>query len=83
MFSKVEPVILNGHNYGIWAQDMGTLLKSKVLSRFIETTILDLKDDQQKCIIDGKKDDTIGVITTYISREIFFHISRIDYPHHV
>jgi hypothetical protein len=31
MSSKQELVVLNGHNYGMWAQDMEMVLKSKVL----------------------------------------------------
>ena len=38
-------------------------------------------DDQEKFVIDGKKGEAIGVITTYISQDIHFHISGIDYPH--
>jgi hypothetical protein len=40
--------------------------------------VLDPKDDSRKFIIDGKKDDVVGVVTTYISREIHFHTSGID-----
>jgi hypothetical protein len=29
-------------------------------------------------VIDGKKDEVVGVIMTYISREIHFHTSGID-----
>jgi hypothetical protein len=46
MCSKVEYVILNGHNYGIWAQYMDTRLKNKVLWQFTKTMIRNLKDDQ-------------------------------------
>jgi len=83
MSSKLEPVILNGHNYGVWAQDMETLLKSKGLWQFTKTAVPDPKDDQQKFVIDGKKDEVVGVITTYISREIRFHTSGIDCPNNV
>jgi hypothetical protein len=31
MSSLQEPTVLNGHNYGMWAQDKETLLKSKFL----------------------------------------------------
>ena len=40
-------------------------------------------DAQKKFVIDGKKDEFVGVITTYISCEIQFHTSRIDCPHEV
>jgi hypothetical protein len=46
MSSKPEHVVLNGHNYGIWAQDMETLLKSKVLWQFTKIMVPDPKDDQ-------------------------------------
>ena len=37
--------------------------------------------DQIELLIDGKEDDAIAVITTYISQEICFHTSGINYPH--
>jgi hypothetical protein len=37
-------------------------------------------NDQEKFVVDGKKDEAIGVITTYISREICFHLNGINYP---
>jgi hypothetical protein len=43
MSSKQEHVVLNGHNYGIWAQDMETLLKSKALVVVTKTMVPDLK----------------------------------------
>lgn len=33
--------------------------------------------------MDGKKDEAISVITTYISQEIQFHMRGINYPHEV
>ena len=33
----------------------------------MKNIILDLSDDQERFVIDGKKDDVVGVITTYIS----------------
>jgi len=71
---------MNGHNYGMWAQDMESLLKSKVLWSFTKTMIPNLKDDKHKFVIDGRKDEVLGVITTYIFREIHFHTSGNDYP---
>lgn len=46
---------------------METLMERKGLQQYTKTTILDLKDDQAKFVIDGKKDDVVEVITTYIS----------------
>jgi hypothetical protein len=66
-----------------WAPDMETLLKSKGLWKYMKIVILDTTYDQAKIVFDGKKDDVVGVITTYISREIQFHISGIDCPHQV
>jgi hypothetical protein len=37
-------------------------------------------DDQVKFVVDGKKDEVVWVIMIYISREIRFHLSGIDYP---
>jgi hypothetical protein len=68
-------MVLNGQNYGIWAQDMETLLKNKALWQFTETMVLDLKDRQHKFIIDGKKVEVVGVIMTYtIARFTFIKV---------
>ena len=60
---------------------MEALLKNKTLWQFTKTMISYLKDDQQKFVINGKKDEVVGLISTYISREICFHTSNIDCPH--
>jgi hypothetical protein len=78
MASKIDLVVLNGLNYVIWAPNMETLLKSKGLWQYTKVVILDLKDDQVKFVVDGKKDEAIGVITTYISQEIHFHTSKTN-----
>jgi hypothetical protein len=70
MSSNPELVVLNGYNYGIWAQDMETPLMSKVSCQFTKTLVPKLKDGQQKFVIDEREDEVVGVITTYISREI-------------
>ena len=44
-------------------------------------SILDPFDAREKFVIDKNKDEAIGVITTYISHEIWFHTNGIDYPH--
>lgn len=81
MDSKIEHVILNGHNYAIWVPYMETLLKIKGLWQYFKDIIPNPKDDKAKFVIDGKMDEVIGFIKTYISREIHFHISVIDCPH--
>jgi hypothetical protein len=43
--------------------------------------IPDPTNDQAKFVVDGKKDEVVGVNTTYIAREICFHISGINCPH--
>jgi hypothetical protein len=43
----------------------------------------DLIDGQTKFVVDGKKDEAVEVIMTYILREIWFHLSGIDFPHRV
>jgi hypothetical protein len=37
---------------------------------------------QAKFVVDGKKDEVVWVIMTYILQEFHFHISGIDFPHH-
>lgn len=83
MASKIKLVVLDGLNYVVWVTDMETLLKSQGLWKYTKVSILDPSDDQAKFIINGKKDEAIGVITTYISHEIRFHTSQIGYPHEV
>jgi hypothetical protein len=41
------------------------------------------KDDQVKFVTDGKKDEAVGVITTNISQDIFFHTRGINCPREV
>jgi hypothetical protein len=40
-------------------------------------------NNEAKFIVDRKQDEVVGVIKTYISREIQFHLSGIDFPHQV
>lgn len=70
MDSKIEPVVVDSLNYVVWETNMETLLKSKGLWQYTKVCILDPSDAQVKVIMDKKKDEVVGVITTYISREI-------------
>jgi hypothetical protein len=45
-------------------------LKRKGLWQYTKVVIPDPTDDQEKFVVDGKKDEVVGVITTYISWEI-------------
>jgi hypothetical protein len=83
MALKIDHVVLNGSNYAVWAPDMETLLKRKGLWQYMKVVIPDPTDDQVKFVVDGKKDEAVGVIMTYISWEIDFHLSGIDCPHQV
>ena len=83
MDSKIKQVILDSLNYVLWATDMETLLKGKDLWQYMKVSIPDSSNDQAKFVIDRKKDEVAGVITTYISREMQFHTSGIDCPHEV
>ena len=56
---------MNGSNYALWALDMETLLKSKGLWKYTNIVILDPIDDHKKFIVDGKKDEYVGLIVTY------------------
>jgi hypothetical protein len=60
---------------------METLLKSKGLWQYTKAAIPYLTDSLEKVSIDGKKDEALGVIATYISQEIYFHLSELYYPH--
>ena len=71
MISKAELVVLNGHNYAIWVTYMETLLGEKWPSTFMKT-IVHSTDVDAKSSIDVKKDEVVGIITTYISRETHF-----------
>ena len=46
---------------------MEMLLKIKGLWKYMKVMILDPSDDQEKFVINGNKDEVVGVITTYIS----------------
>lgn len=83
MDSKVKLVVLDGLNYIVGATNMVALLKSKGLFQYTKVYILDLSNDQEKFFIDINKYEAIGVITTYISQDIYFQMSGINYPHEV
>jgi hypothetical protein len=63
---KIDHVVMNGSTYVVWAPEMETLLKSKGLWKYMNIVIPYPTDDQMKFIIDGKKDEVVEVITTYI-----------------
>jgi hypothetical protein len=67
MDSNINPLVMNRSNYAVWEPHMETLLKSKGLFQYMKTVILDPTDDQEIFYVDGKKDEAIGIITTYIS----------------
>jgi hypothetical protein len=83
MASKIYLVIMNKSNYIVWAPDMEVLLKSKGLWKYKKTVIPDPIVDWENFDVDGNKDEVVGVIMTYILREIHFHISGIKFPHKV
>ena len=62
MISKIEHIVLNGNNYAIWVPYMDTLLKNKRLWKYIKVTIANPTDVDVKFIINGKKDEVVGVI---------------------
>ena len=62
----------------MWEQYMETLLKSKYFQQFTKTMILNSRVEHDKFIINRKKDDAIGFMMTYISKEICIHIIKID-----
>jgi hypothetical protein len=49
---------------------MEIIPKRKVLWKYTNIMIPNPTDDQEILIVDGKKDEDLGVITTYISWEI-------------
>jgi hypothetical protein len=81
MASKINPIFLNGSNYAVWAPDMETLLKIKGSWHYTKVVIPYPTDALKKISIDGKKDEVLGVIMTYISWEIHFHLSGLDCLH--
>jgi hypothetical protein len=60
---------------------METMLKSKGIWKYTKVAIPEPTNASTKFSIDGKEDEVVGAITTYISWEIYFHISGIDFPH--
>jgi len=75
--------MLNGYNYGMWTQDIKTLLNIKTLWLFIKIVVPYPKNEHEKFMVNGKKEEIISVMATYISREIQFHTSGIDYLNEV
>ena len=49
----------------------------------MKVSIPNPSNSQEKFVIERKKDEVVGVITTYMSRAIQFHTSGIDFPHEV
>ena len=49
----------------------------------MKVLILDLSNAHEKFVINGKKDEDVKVITTYMSCDIWFHTSGINYHHEV
>jgi hypothetical protein len=60
-------------------QYIENFLKGKALWQFTKNIMPNLEDEHKNFMVNGKKDEAIRVIMTYISREIYFHISRVDY----
>jgi len=79
MSYKKELVVPNSHNYGIWEQNMEIVLKSKYLWQFTKIVALDFKDRHEKFIVNGKKDNIVEVMMTYIYQEIPFDTSKIEH----
>jgi hypothetical protein len=62
---------------------METLLKIKGPWKYTNVVIPDPTYDQVKVVFYGTKDDVVGVITTYNSWKIQFHLNGIYCPHYV
>ena len=62
---------------------MEILFKRKGLWKFMNISIVNLADFDSKFVININKDGAMGVITTYISRDIRVHTSEIDCPHSI
>jgi hypothetical protein len=67
---NIDLVVLNESNYVVWTPYMETLLKRKELWKYTKIVIPYPIDDQTKFVVDGKKDEAMGVIMTYILLEI-------------
>jgi hypothetical protein len=83
MALNIHHAIMNGSNYIAWEPYMETLMNIKGLWKYTKIMILDPTNDQENSIVDGKKDGTVGVIMTYISWDIHFHIIGIDHHHQI
>jgi hypothetical protein len=62
---------------------METKLKSKALWQYTKIVIPDPIDDHAKFVVDGKEDEAIGIIMTYILQKIHFDTNQLDSPHQV
>jgi len=62
---------------------MKTLLKRKGFWQYTEIEIPNPTNDHAKFIVDGKKDEVVGIIAIYILWEIHYHLIGIECPHQV
>ena len=66
MASNIGLAVLNGLNYVVWALEKETMLKRKGLWQYKKVLIQDLIDNKENLVVNGKKDEAVMVITTYI-----------------
>jgi hypothetical protein len=78
---KIDPIILKRSNYAEWEPYMETILKCKGLWKYMKIVIPDPTYDHANFYFNGKKDEVVGVMKTYISREIQFYFNGINFPH--
>ena len=62
---------------------MEILLKIKGLYQYTKVVIPYTSNTSTNLVVDGMKNEVFGVISTYISWEIWFHTSGIDCLHEV
>lgn len=71
--------VLNGNNCGMSTQVIQNLLKYKELWQINNVIVHGSKNKNEKFMANWKKDKVVGITMTYISRQIQFHASQIDY----
>ena len=67
MESKIETRVLDELRYSILETSMETFMKSKGLWQYTKFVIPNLSNASSKFVVDGNKDEVVGVIRTYIS----------------
>ena len=78
MAHQIEP--LTPFNYHQWKDDTRVLLHTKHLFKLIEETKEELESDKDKAKHMNRLDESIGLMSSSVSRDLWFHIQDLETP---